>query len=303
MNRTFFPDSPYTKGESPEGYKQRSYYIPSDIVEKEFNNEILRNLLLTWVGCYIKAYGHKVNHRILEDYVIIYCVEGRGWLELENKHWPIKKGDFFVCPPFLPHSYGADGKDPWTKYWIHFRGRNAANYMDLLGITRGSPVLHIGENTKILSCLQDIFNIMETGYTQSNLLAATSYLGNILCSINCLLMNEGLNKVVDVTIEKVISYMLDNLSAGLTLEQLSDFAGISRYHFVRIFKQKTGYTPINYYIRLKVQKACELLDASAVTISSISTALGFSSPYYFSLTFKRITGHSPQCYREMLHQG
>lgn len=280
-------------------YDKKSFFTPQDIIEKESQNEILSHLLLTWAGCYTKAYGHIVNKRKLQDYVIIYCIDGLGWLELDGKHWSIKKGDLFVCPPNIFHSYGADDKAPWTKYGIHFRGKNADAFMTMLGLSLDSPTLHLGENTKILSWLQDIFIILKTGYTQSNLLLATSYMSNILSYINSLSMNKGLNKVEDINAEKVINYMLDNIAGNLSLEQLSDYASLSKYHFVRLFKEKTGYTPIDYYIRLKIQKACELLEASNVKINSISNTLGFNTPYYFSITFKRIVGKSPQHYRDM----
>ena len=282
-------------------YNKKSFYTPPDIIEKEAENEILGNLLLTWAGCYTKAYGHLVNERILKDYVMIYCVDGQGWLRLRGKQWVVKKGDLFVCPPYIPHSYGADNKAPWTKYWIHFRGRSASAYMDLLGLSTLSPVIHVGDNAKILSWLQDIFSILGMGYTQSNLIFATSYLTNILSYVISLAMNSELNKTDNINVEKIIKYMLDNMEVNLTLDQLSDYAKVSRYHFVRVFKEKTGYTPVDYYIRLKIQKACELLEASVVKINTISLALGFSNPYYFSITFKRIIGQSPKHYREMVH--
>lgn len=281
-------------------YKKKSFYTPPDVIEKAFKNEILSNLLLTWAGCYTKAYGHVVNNRLLCDHVIIYCVDGLGWLKLADKCWTITKGDIFVCPPDIAHSYGADDKAPWTKYWVHFRGKEAGAYMEMLGLTLDSPILHIGENTKIIAWLQDIFNILKTGYTQSNLLFATSFLCNILSCLCSLSMNGQLNKALDMNVEKVITHMLDNIGGSLSLQQMSGFTNLSKYHFIRLFKEITGYTPVDYYIRLKIQKACELLEESNVTISSISTAMGFSSPYYFSLTFKRIVGKSPRYYREML---
>ncbi len=282
-------------------YKKISFYTPPDVIEREAQNEILSNLFLTWTGCYTKAYGHVVNNRLLQDHVIIYCVDGFGWLELDGRHWSVKKGDVFMCPPDIPHSYGADGKAPWTKYWIHFRGKNSNAYMDMLGLTLASPVLHIGDNAKILSWLQDIFNVLKTGYTHSNLLFATSYLMNILSYMNSMTLNKGFNKAEDINVEKIISYMLDNADGNLSLDQLSHFSGVSKYYFVRLFREKTGYTPVDYFIRLKIQKACELLESSPAKINNISAALGFNNPYYFSIAFKRIMGQAPQYYRQMVH--
>ena len=280
-------------------YKKKSFYTPEDIIERESRNEIYSRLLLTWTGCYTRARGHLVSNRQLSDYVMIYCVDGRGWLKLGDNSWGIAKGDVFVCPPDIAHSYGADENEPWTKYWVHFRGENASIYMKILGITLEAPILHMGENARILAWFNDIFEILKTGYTQANLMLATSYLNNILSYLYSLSMNRCLNKSSDIDVQAIISYMLDNICNNLNLKELSDYACLSKFHFVRMFKDKTGYSPVDYYIRLKIQKACELLEASVVSIKSISSTLGFSNPYYFSNTFKRVVGKSPQCYRKL----
>jgi AraC family transcriptional regulator, arabinose operon regulatory protein len=104
------------KREGETIFKQRSFYTPSEIINISMENSILTNLLLVWSGVYVKAYGHFVKDRITEDYVLIYCVSGQGWLTLNNKTWDIYPGDLFICPPNTAHSYGADDKNPWTKY-------------------------------------------------------------------------------------------------------------------------------------------------------------------------------------------
>ncbi|MCM8710047.1 AraC family transcriptional regulator [Clostridium sp. SYSU_GA19001] len=280
-------------------YKKVSYYTPESILERESKDIILSNILLTWAGCYIKAKGHIVNNRLLKDYVIVYCIDGQGWLELEHKRYSIKSGDLFVCPPGIIHSYGADEKEPWTKYWIHFRGNNADAFASLLGVTAASPVIYIGENMKLQSFFQDVLHVLKAGYTNSNLILATAYLISICSYINHQRINNRLTKKNDINIDKVINYMIDNLNTNLNLEQLSKYTNMSRYHFSKLFKEKTGYSPIDYYIRLKMQKACELLELSSIKIVNISEALGYNNQYYFSNTFKRIIGKSPQDYRKL----
>jgi AraC family transcriptional regulator, arabinose operon regulatory protein len=284
--------------EHHEYFKEKSFYTPADIVDKEMKSEILANLLVTWAGCYTKAYGHLVDQRLIQDYVLIYCVDGYGWLKLAGGQWTIRPGDLFVCPPGIIHSYGAANQDPWTKYWIHFKGKSAEAYMDLLNISAESPVLHLGENVKILTWLQDIFQVLKTGYTHSNLIMATSYLSNILSYINSLSVNEWQGKQTGINLDKIINYMIDNLAENLTLKQMAEYACLSKYHFVHLFKNKAGYSPVDYYNRLKIRQACELLESSTAQISSISIALGFNNPYYFSITFKKIIGKSPSLYRE-----
>ncbi|MCB0166075.1 MAG: helix-turn-helix transcriptional regulator, partial [Anaerolineae bacterium] len=65
----------------------------------------------------------------------------------------------------------------------------------------------------------------------------------------------------------------------------------------RVFKKKTGYAPIDYFIRLKIQKACELLETTDQQVSEIGHSLGYPDIYYFSRLFKKVVGLSPRQYR------
>ena len=73
--------------------------------------------------------------------------------------------------------------------------------------------------------------------------------------------------------------------------------GGSRSHFQRQFKRSTGHSPHDYYLRLKIRRACGYLAGSSLRIGEISERLGFQDPFYFSRLFHRITGQSPRTYR------
>lgn len=62
-------------------------------------------------------------------------------------------------------------------------------------------------------------------------------------------------------------------------------------------KQKTGHSPIDYFIQMKMQKASQQLDFTNRSVKDIAMSMGFDDPYYFSKRFKKITGMSPRKYR------
>ena len=73
---------------------------------------------------------------------------------------------------------------------------------------------------------------------------------------------------------------------------------VSKYYLVHAFTKEYDISPINYVIQKRIEEAQQLLKNDDYTLSSISRILGFSSPSYFSQTFKRLTGISPNEYRK-----
>ena len=65
-----------------------------------------------------------------------------------------------------------------------------------------------------------------------------------------------------------------------------------------LFKQSTGYSPIDYFIQMKMQKASQQLNFSNLSVKAIAMNMGFDDPYYFSRRFRKIMGSSPKIYRE-----
>jgi AraC-like DNA-binding protein len=66
-----------------------------------------------------------------------------------------------------------------------------------------------------------------------------------------------------------------------------------------LFKEQTGYSPIDYFIRLRMHQACQLLDTSQLSVKRIAAALGYDDPLYFSRVFKGVNDISPTEYRLM----
>ena len=93
--------------------------------------------------------------------------------------------------------------------------------------------------------------------------------------------------------------MKNNIDKRLTLNDLTIYNNLSKTQLIDILKEKTGYSPIDYFLRLKIQKACFNLDFTEMTISEIAEKIGYSDQYYFSRLFKKIMGMAPSDYRRV----
>ncbi|WP_344651832.1 helix-turn-helix transcriptional regulator [Cryptosporangium japonicum] len=79
----------------------------------------------------------------------------------------------------------------------------------------------------------------------------------------------------------------------LDLEGLAAVAGLSKYHFARMFAATYGITPAAYVSRRRVERAQDLLRATNLTVTEVCTAVGFASLGSFSSRFREIVGETP----------
>jgi AraC family transcriptional regulator len=98
-------------------------------------------------------------------------------------------------------------------------------------------------------------------------------------------------------IHQSLQYLRDNLHRELSLGEIAESAGLSRYHFLRTFKQVTGHTPFIYLRNLRIDEARRHLKQGSRSIAEIAHLCGFSSQGALSTTFRRVTGVSPSQYR------
>ncbi|MBF6625210.1 AraC family transcriptional regulator [Tuanshanicoccus lijuaniae] len=98
-------------------------------------------------------------------------------------------------------------------------------------------------------------------------------------------------------IEKIQTYIRDNYSEKITLDSLSEVADINKYYLIRLFKQFTGLSPIDYLIHVRLKEAERLLVTTNMSVATISDFVGFHSPSHFSKTFKEYNHITPTKYR------
>jgi AraC-like DNA-binding protein len=96
---------------------------------------------------------------------------------------------------------------------------------------------------------------------------------------------------------RATEYLADHLSAAVTLTDIAQTAGLSAFHFARMFKKSTGSPPHAYQRRLRCQKAKELLTLTDLGVGDIAAAVGYDTPQAFARMFRSEVGVSPSEYR------
>jgi len=286
--------------EKQEGFKgQRSVVVPESIVKEFMGDPISNRLYLTDIGFYPDAQFHQRSRKKgCRQYILIYCIRGEGWFSVAGRKNSVGPNQFFIIPKETAHSYGSDNVNPWSIYWVHFSGEIADQFYDPLSSAKTISTSKIARIEERIQLFEEILQNLEMGYSKENLQYANICLLHFLASFKYISQFRQIRRIRENdVVENAIYYMKENLTVKLSLEQLAAESGISASHFSLLFRKRTERAPMDYFIHLRIQKACQFLDNSAMRINEIALKIGYEDPFHFSRIFKKVMGVSPLHYR------
>lgn len=98
-------------------------------------------------------------------------------------------------------------------------------------------------------------------------------------------------------VRMVTAWMSEHLAEPFSLATLADLAGISEFHFNRLFRKAIGMPPSQYQIKLRMEAAQRLLRETATSVIAIANEVGYANPSHFAAQFRKDTGMTPSDYR------
>jgi AraC-like DNA-binding protein len=296
--------------ENKEGSHKNIWYglgrqrieIPKTILKSRVHgNALLKHLHICSIGYYPKAKDHYTfRKKGLSENFLFYCVDGHGWYKTGGQQFEVGPNEFFILPQNVEHSYGSDPERPWSIYWIHFGGESLKELNSMQAIQKHFKPFYIKNNGDIIPLFQKIYKTLELGYSIDNLLFANMCLSQFI-TLFVYNLRHYESAAADKTdcVDSAILYMQQHINDNISLNVLSGQYNYSISRFSNLFKQKTGYAPIDYFVQMKMQKACQQLDFTNRSVKDIAFSMGFDDPYYFSKRFRTIIGMSPKKYRAM----
>ncbi len=95
----------------------------------------------------------------------------------------------------------------------------------------------------------------------------------------------------------VLEFIRENLHRDISLSDLAGVAGLSRFHFTRAFKRTTGFSPYQFILSARVERAKSSLANSDKSMLEISQSLGFGNQSQFTTAFRKLAGITPSQFR------
>lgn len=275
--------------------------LPASLLEKEIRRNLFtKSLFITHIGYFPRAsFHHRVRQKGCKDNILIYCLSGSGWCYVNGKKYTATANQFFIIPATNDYiRYGASEEDPWTIYWVHFSGDNLEALNRHFSIDNFLVPQAIPFDEYKIQLWQQMYDCLNQGYSPENLDYANLCLYHFIA---CFLFSHkraelAYKKPGDVA-DTAIEYMKKNISDRFTVSDLAARFNLSSSHFYSLFRAKTGHPPMDYFIQLKMQRACQLLELPNIKIKEVATRIGYDDPYYFSRIFTKTMGVSPQAYK------
>lgn len=233
---------------------------------------------------------------------VCFLAKGKQTYVVNNQSFHLTGGSLFVTYPNEWHSTGNEPEEKGILYWFSVIQPHKND--DFLGLSENEAYTIFnklaGLPQRIFrgNCMtKQIFREIERAYCKDYTVLNIIKLKNLLLSLFLNIIDCGYNghkeQKIDDAIFRSMEYIDNHIFDSLDLEEVADISCLSLSYFKHRFKQETGIPPSEYIMRKKIEAAEALLRENKVSVRNIAYDLGFSSPGYFSMVYKKYKGYSP----------
>lgn len=274
-------------------------------------------LLVLLGGKWEQNYGKGADFLHFHNHMEIgYCYKGEGILTIKDKDYNFGGGMFSVIPKNIPHNTKSEGESysKWEYIFLDVDGfiteafkKNVIQQKEFLERINGYP--HFGRTAERPEIAVLIRQIMDTMREHKEF-----YMEEVRGLILALLMEiarwnsetrehdkkSQVQKVGNTLILDSLDYININYQRQIKVEELARVCHISETHFRRLFTEFMKMTPVEYINKVRIQRACNDLKNTNLSVGDIAVKNGFSDLSTFNRNFKKYSNLSPKQWRNQL---
>lgn len=236
--------------------------------------------------------------RTLREFQLVYISHGNGIFESAHvPPTPVKAGTAFLLYPGVWHRYKPAADTGWEEFWVGFDGDYAEYLMQQDCFTPQNPLLAIGFDSELLNVfirLVDTLKYQGIAHRQMASCLVIQLLGLVYASA---LMTNRTRSAKERIVHQIRFQIHEQWATSLEMRQLAAINGVGYVWFRKAFKEVTGIAPGQYHLGLKIDKACQMLRETSLSVTEVALRSGFESEFYFSRVFKKKMQLTPSAYR------
>lgn len=235
----------------------------------------------------------QVRSRGRADYYLLYPIDGHIIIEVNGISVRVYEGSTYCIPPHTPHIIYYPDLIQVKVYWVHFTGAIAPDYYRTLfqeayESKKSLPWAH----NPVPTFEKMIADLQLKDYCYEN--ATNSYFTLLLIQLK----RSFAHIKRDLVVQDLLLYMHRHLDKISTIEDLTKVTNLSASRLIHRFTSIMQVAPITYLIKLRMERASQLLTTTNLTINEIAQEVNYQNPLYFSNSFKKHFGESPSSYRK-----
>lgn len=234
------------------------------------------------------------------DYHIGLVTQGALHQTWEGQTHQLTYGDICIMPPDVVHNGKKQGEDSYQLTTFRISPERLNTFLFDIQNNDSHPLLapnaiHNAPLFKRLLQLKSALQSEHDPLRRESLLVHN--MAELLCLANNKHKTKEEQKIGRQDFMKIRDYCESNLHNKITLDELADLAGLTRFQFIRRFQKQIGLAPHAWLMRLRLERACMSLANSKAMIADIATANGFYDQSHFNRMFKTAYQISPSQYR------
>lgn len=262
-----------------------------------------------WIEHRYDSSNFKLSKHFEHAYQLTFVISGKVLYRVGDKEYEVERDGLIVLNTLEDHSLEVL-EYPYERYIIQINPaffQQAVKYPEIISIfiKRPADFSHKIKMTQLIwNQLYEVILEMEREYQEKRkywelyvgALTATMFV-TIFRECAGVLSTLKMGTSVDIAY-KVLDYLEHCYTEKLTLDKIAADLFLNKHYISHVFKDETGYSPMEYVISLRMNKAKSLLAETDRSITDIAVACGYTNFTYFSRLFKKSTGISPSNFRK-----
>ena len=238
------------------------------------------------------------RHFHKNSFEIVYISTGSVIFSVDGTDYKLSGGDVFITQPNQIHSTNSIPISVCEMYWFQitaspeqflFLNQDAAEYLISKLTLFESPQIHT-DSKEIYPLIKSAFDLC---VQENNPQLASQYISLMLYKL--IEYQKKIAFKLTPDIGRAMTYILENITEELSLEQLADISFLSVSQFKQKFKNQTGFSPRQFINFEKIEYSKELL-LEGKSVTDVASILGFDNSSYFAVVFKRFNMCTPSEY-------